>query len=611
LESLVEDCAAKPGDLVADLKRFPSVAYSIQSDQTSLDITTELMTIPDYWAVARAWLVSFTSNTGLQDSLAVDGYGFWWTLNAQKFVPALSELGNVFAWIDLLAAIHKYCAPGDVIVYGQHQAIVHLVDQVFEGVTIRVQFGAGADIPARGSRRQIGLIMVRLLMGVAYLVYMLFLHSDVIFLSTTNLVRRQGEGEDRELRDVYLDDLAHALQVRGWRTVFVEKYGPNASWQTLRARGFYFPNDLIFLLASPLWARFGFHRRITRRWLQKWDQSRPILLQHLNYQGYDIAPMVLPWIRGQFTRTAPTVEVMVSVWRRTLRHWRPKLVFVNNSYGLSALPAIIAAKLLGIPTMELQHGVIAKGHHPYLVPRDVPTESEFPLCDTLVVRGDRAKRLLVDSGVYEASSVAVSGFPRTDSLLGSLPPREMTLAKLAIEPRAKVILYTSNLVASGFYTEILDSIQLVREHQDIWWVIKLHPREKTRDLWEEACAERALATVRIVEAELDFYALLAASDVHVSFTSTTLIEAAILEKVNLGLAIPNVPDPIGYAEAKAFLPVAPDQLGPTVLDILRNPDKQRALLREQKRFAEDWCLHDGHAVDRIVALIEEELTPSG
>jgi hypothetical protein len=267
------------------------------------------------------------------------------------------------------------------------------------------------------------------------------------------------------------------------------------------------------------------------------------------------------------------------------------------------LPAIVAAKNLGIPTVEQQHGVMNRDHIHYLVPYAAATESKFPLCARFVVWGDYFKRLLVNAGVYTADRVTVTGFPRIDALLGQLPPRHDTLATLAIPPDARVVLYTSNEIAADFRSAIIDGIAESQD-PDLYWIVKLHPRETGRANWKGGISERELDRVRVVQREIDFYPLLAACDVHASFTSTTLVEAAILGKLNLGLDVAGVPDPVGYVDAGAFLPVAPRQLGPVAERVLNDPDLGLRLAAEQRAFARDWCLHDGRAVERIVALLE-------
>jgi len=227
-----------------------------------------------------------------------------------------------------------------------------------------------------------------------------------------------------------------------------------------------------------------------------------------------------------------------------------------------------------------------------------------PLCDVMAAWGQHTRRFLVENGVYEPEQVVVCGFPRIDTLLADLPPAAETRARLGLPPGEPVVLYTSNGFAQDLIPDILDGIGAAPAGSTIHWLVKLHPREKTRDRWEMATRQRGLKSVQVVEGDFDFYALLASCDLHVSFASTTLIEAAVLGKPNLGLDMARISDPAGYAQAGAFLPVRPAELGPAVHKVLASPEQRKQLLAEQKAFAADWCVHEGRAVDCIVALIE-------
>jgi len=609
--SLAEEGTVATGDLIADLRRFPGVAYTVKADGTCQDVTTDLLASPDYWTITREWLADLTERTGLQDALSIAGYGFWWTLNGQRFVVSLTELGDSFGWIDLLDAIQKHGPPPLITLYGQHKVIRYLAEQILDGTEVRIQGETEEHHrESSGVPRNLLLLLVRALLSVVYFFYALLRRPDICILSNTNLLRQTGSGSKQRLHDVYLGDVIQTLQNRGWRVTVIEKYGWYASWKGLAARGLFFPSDLLFLLSSPALGRLGIHRQVIRKWRARWLKMRPALVGDLRYRGYDISSLVLPLIEKEFVRHAPNLEVMVGLWRRILGLWRPKVLYLQNSYGRSALPAIIAAKLLGILTIEQQHGVIGRNHIAYLVPHHLKLNSQFPLCDRMFVWGEYFKRLLVDRGVYQPQDISVCGFPRIDSLFRQLPTRTKTCAQLGIPPDAPIVLYTSNAFGQDYLYDILDSIQHGPDSAAIHWLIKLHPREKTRHLWEKEISKRGLQTVQVLEGTPGFYALLAACDIHVSFASTTLIEAAVLGKPNLGLDIARVSDPPGYAQAKAFLPVAPADLGPVVHRLLLNPEQQAQLQAEQRAFADDWCFHDGKAVSRIADLIESLIAQS-
>jgi len=599
---LIEEKLVVEGDLIADLREFPPSVHEIKAGLEDEEITSSILEPTDYWALARQWVIEFTEKTGLQDILSVEGYGFWLTLNGQKFVPAMSDIGNTFIHIDLIEGIKERFAVRAVNILGDHRATVHLAQQAF-GESVQIQ-PSELSLERPRPPRKIGLILSRLILSIVYFLYALVRTPEICFFSTSNLLRLKGNNGHGELRDIYLGNIAKSLKSHGWRIIFVEKYGWNATREGLFARGFFFPNDLLFLLSLP-----AFHRRIKRSWIAKWYEIQPILTKHILYRGYNLAPLVFPIIIQAFSTQAPQVEVLVHLWKNILRIWHPSLLFINNSYGLSALPAIIAAKQLGIPTIEQQHGIINRDHIPYTAPRSIEANVKTPLCDTMTVWGIHTKQLLVDAGAYTPDQVVVCGFPHIDSMLKGLPPQEEILSTLNIPIDAPVVLYTSNMIAAGFLADILDSIQNLPPPLAIHWIIKLHPREKTRSMWETAIEKRSLETVQVVEGSVDFYALLAACDIHVSFTSTTLLEAAILGKINLGFEINYIRDPIGYADAHAYLPIEPHAIGPTARGILQNPYRREHILQKQQSFADDWCLHDGHAVDRIVAHIES-IAPS-
>lgn len=599
---------AASGDWILDLGRFPPVAYQVRADQTCRDETDHLVGPRDYWTIARDWLTEFTARTGLQDVLSINGYGFWWTHVGQRFVAGLTELGNSFAWIDLLHAIRAESLPGRVLIYGRHAAILHLVHVVCGGTEVEIQ----AEEPTEHRQqaripRHAGLMVVRFLLSLVYLLYSLIRRPQILLLSNTNLMRETGIGPQRRLRDVYLGEVESALRGRGWRVTVAEMCGWNASWPGLAARGFFFPSELVVLLSSLTWNKIGLHRDRVRKWRKRWAKVQPTLAPHLRYRGYDIAPLVGPLVTREFTQHAPRLEVMVRIWQALLRLWRPRLLYLHNAYGERQMTAIIAAKCLGIPTVEQQHGLIGRNHIAYLVPRHLKLDTAFPLCDRMLVWGDYTRSLLIGAGVYEPEEMPVVGFPRADMLLRALPPHAATRAQLDIPADWPVVLYTSNGFASDYMYELLTGIQQASD-ANIYWLIKLHPREKTRHRWEEAVKARRLRAVRVLEGEYDFYSVLNICNLHISFASTTLIEAAILGKLNLGLDVPHISDPAGYAEANAFVPVPPSELGSAVQHLMADAVQRTQLLAIQKAFAENWCLHDGKSVERIVAALEAVAT---
>ncbi len=606
-QELVRVGWASPGDVVADFRRFPPLLYEVQENRTLADVTDQWLQVPDYWSVARQWLIDFTRAGGLQEALSVDGHGFWWTLSVANITPVISDLGNAFGWVDFLQAVAARKEPESVVLYGPHAALSELALQAFPAARQEVCEGITRPlVPRSWNWSKLALLSVRLMMGLVYLAYVALRRARVCFLSSPTLLRVQPVDGKEKLTDVYLGPVMEALWARRWPVAVVEDYAQRyITWSGLRARGFCFPADLVFLLSDPRLFGRRFRRPLARKWLRRWAEFEPRLVPLACYNGMDLSALVIPVIRKEFLATAPRLESLVSLWKGILRLWRPHLLYINFSYGMLGVPVIIAARSLGITTIEQQHGIIHRNHMAYLVPRQLASDVRPPLCDRMVVWGDYTRRLLISSENYASDQVAVCGFPRMDLLAHGLPSREETLSRLGIPLDAQVVLYASNLIVGDLYPVLLDSL-LGLADAPIYWIIKLHPREKRRALWEQAIRERGLqGRVQVIEDQVSFYTLLVACDLHVSYTSTTMIESAVLGKPNLGLDLPHVADPTGYAEAGAFAPVTPDQLGPVACSVLQDPARRAELLRQQKDFADDWCRHDGKAVECIMSLIDD------
>lgn len=602
--ALAGESAVRPGDLIADLQGFPASAWIVETGGACHDLTPTLLLPDDYWTVARTWFRRVTADTGLQDALAIEGIGFWWTLNGQRFVPGLQDWGNMFAWIDLLEALSQQHEVHRLHLLGEHPIINHVAPKIFPNLA-PAHVEASRPVPGRGrAPLHLALIVARLILGLIYLFFSLARRPQICLLSNTNLLRRVSSNGQQRFKDIYLGDVEEKLRQNGHRVALLEKYGVNATWEGLRARGFFFPTDIVFMLASPFWQRLGAFPRLRARWRGRWQTMRPHIVPHLHYRGYDLAPLLLPLIRKEFLVHAPNLAVMVAIWRRLLGRWRPALIYANNSYGRASAPILIAARSLGIETVEQQHGMIGRNHIAYLVPRELPCHTQFPLCDKMIVWGNHTRRFLVKHGVYEPEALFVGGFPRIDALLGELPPAAETHDKLRIPTGVFTVLYTSNEFAHPFTPQLINSMARSSTDDGVHWIVKLHPREQTRSEWERLLDERGLENVHVVQNEIDFYALLAACDVHVGFASTTIIEAAALGKVNLGLEIEGMVNPAGYGQAGGYWPVRPDTVGEEVQRLLHHPEKMDELLARQEHFAEEWCLHDGRSVSRIVSFLE-------
>jgi len=604
LVAVSRELGIRPDDWIVDLGTYPFAVYQLKEDSHYKDITSRLIEPADYFHVSDQWLRRFTAKSGLHDILSIRGYGFWWTLVSRHFEPTRLAFGHIFAEIDVLHAIRQKLTPEMVVIVGHTAPMKVVVRQIFPTATIVEERLIGEGSPVSESiRGPIGMRIVRVLLGVVYFVFRLIWRPDVCIFTPTNSLQTVTVNKKTSLQDIFFGATAQILRSRRWRVTFIDTLVPT-TWRHQWARGWFFPSDLIEIAGHRRLLTRGLYRPLRRRWQSRWEAESERIFTYARYRGYDIGALLMPLVRHQFVSIAPSLEIMVSLWRLVFKMWRPKLVYFNHSYGFVALSVIIAAKSLGIATAEQQHGIIAQHHSAYLVPTDLDTRIGFPLCDYMLAWGDHTRRLFVERQIYTSDHVFVCGFPRLDRLIRKSPDRSTTLQALNIPLDVKLVLYSSSALLDGYIYPILNGIKNGPDDDGMYWIIKMHPGQQTRKYWEAAIDDLQLQRVQVVKDEADFYALVAACDLHVSFWSTTFVEAAMWGKPNLGLDHVYCPDPMGLLEAGAYRPVPFEALGLIANKILTDECVKADLIESQQSFAQDWCLYDGQATEHVVTALE-------
>jgi hypothetical protein len=204
-------------------------------------------------------------------------------------------------------------------------------------------------------------------------------------------------------------------------------------------------------------------------------------------------------------RAVAIEEPLRRLYRRFLRRVDPNLVLVVVSYGKE--PFVMACKQLGIPVVELQHGVIYPEHLAYSYPGDRIKKS-FP--DYLLVWGE-FWREHTEFPIPDERVIPV-GYPYLDQ-------RAERYAD--VESEDKLL-----FISQGTIGEQLSKLALeVANHPEIDHevVYKLHPGEYDR--WREAYPWLVDADFRVVDSsEPPLYQLFAESSAQVGVGSTAVYE---------------------------------------------------------------------------------------
>lgn len=196
---------------------------------------------------------------------------------------------------------------------------------------------------------------------------------------------------------------------------------------------------------------------------------------------------------------------MVPLYRILLKRIRPKVVTVVVSYGKEDF--IEACKSMGIPVVELQHGVINEYHLGYSFPRPDSRKLTFP--DYLLVFGDYWKE--VHYPLDEDHVVSV-GFPHID----------IERKKYRTTPKKRQIVFISQPVIGNLISRFATDLSRMDDFEyEI--IYKLHPLEleyaakKYRELYR--------SDIQVIDdLQTNLYHLFASSEVQVGISSTALYE---------------------------------------------------------------------------------------
>ncbi len=325
--------------------------------------------------------------------------------------------------------------------------------------------------------------------------------------------------------------------------------------------------------------------------------------------GVDLGPVLGARV-AELTRASFAGQIRnVGRLRSLLARLRPTAVLLADEYHRQEW--LTAARLEGIPTVAVQHGMIYRWHTGYMHADRPPL---LRLADRTYVFGDWERRMLTDLSVYRRDEVRVSGSPRLDLLTPASsdedgPAREedraSVRAELDIAPadRLVVISGTWGPIYRRFHYPIALAALVDRPLPGVHLVVKLHPGEPDegpyRAVIEGAARSRGFAPppVTIVQA-VDLYRLLRAADAHVGVQSTVLTEAVATGTLNLLADTVAAADLLGYVEAGVAIPIRDGGDLLVALDegpgAIGSPEARQAFLDDHfrpgsasKRIAED------------------------
>jgi glycosyltransferase involved in cell wall biosynthesis len=354
-------------------------------------------------------------------------------------------------------------------------------------------------------------------------------------------------------------------------------------------------------------------KSLSKKWLK--IKREETFKESLNYKGIPLLDLLDEKFSEVFKRKLVESIKYIELMSRAVETENPAAVVVIDEYGLYGRAAIFAARLNGIPTLAIQHGIIGPRHIGYYhkkeeMSRNTAKENHCIIPDKTAVNGAYYKNILIRMGSYPPSSVAVTGQPKYDVLAfaDKIYKKERVCSLLKLDPNKKLIVFASQPDSPQANELLFRSIfQAVKKIPGAQLVIKLHPNEYDSSLHERVAREAGVNAV--IVKDIDLFELLHACDLMLTLSSTVAIEAMILDKPVITVNLTNAPDAMPFAESGAAIGVYKrEDIYPAINKALKNKQVRRNLQLRRKKFVYNNAFKiDGQASGRVINLIKEML----
>ncbi len=224
---------------------------------------------------------------------------------------------------------------------------------------------------------------------------------------------------------------------------------------------------------------------------------------------------------------ARTVEGIEAI----LRSSSPRAVVVKNDSLFLERAVIAAARLAGIPTVTIQHGLFmqAAGMHNW----------DGYWTDHMLVWGEFFRDLYLEWGIVPEERIHVLGYPfpvATDPGAGRIPPRTLCLLGQPWELNSEALREEKHRIIG----ELLEGV--ARDGLEL--VYRPHPAESRSRL------RAAFPSLRLTDEEETLTGAIGRWDLFLSWTSTALIEVALHGRSAVQIGSETIPmDDFGAAGA--------------------------------------------------------------
>lgn len=367
--------------------------------------------------------------------------------------------------------------------------------------------------------------------------------GDAALYAGRLLAMRRARKACRALQD--LDPEQSECVVAGGRDVVVLASSQRRQW---------LEGSLYEIYSDPLVETLqglGLSTLVWERGEERWPRTRPSawISRLLTLECLKLSPLPVlpepPWfhelqsfaraVTGKALAWSEVEPIIRQVQQasRVFQDWLEKAgarhLVVIGWYGREVTGALLAARRLGVTSVDLQHGIQFSGHYGYAGWVKAPAGGFEGVPDVFWCWGSEpAGRLLRENPVFQRHSRIVIGgnlwLNKWRSGEAASPQETRDALERATAGRKKVITVTLQPLAD-FNELIAEAISVAPEE---WlWFLRFHPEtsDTEKSHVQELVAGSAASVVFQLANEAPFFSLLRVSDAHVTGLSTCAHEA--------------------------------------------------------------------------------------
>ncbi len=278
-------------------------------------------------------------------------------------------------------------------------------------------------------------------------------------------------------------------------------------------------------------------------------ESGEAFARSLEFEGMDVSAFYLPLLRKALLRQAPRELKALEAVRCLRKAGDVRALLVTEEFYGTAQPFLVAARELGIPTIGVQHGTIYSMHLMYTVPRGQVRLAPMP--DLFAAYGRQAAEVVETAGAYPAHRIRVVGSPRLDRWVIDPPDGSSARRRLGLNGTERVIFVATQNFA--WFPRAAEAVFRAAADRPDWHIcLKTHPIDVPLAVYRDIARRVGCHGATFYDDRFDD--LLAACDVLVSGSSTTVLEAIAMGKATVSVNFSGLEEGYPYVADEGALP---------------------------------------------------------